>query len=65
MTGVRFDADSLTALGADVLRSHGVPADDAALVSDRLVTADLWGHPSHVNTFCRPLFPDDVMELKH
>ena len=24
-----------------------VPADDAALVSDSLVTADLWGHPSH------------------
>jgi LDH2 family malate/lactate/ureidoglycolate dehydrogenase len=47
VTGVRFDADRLTAFGTDVLTSLGVPADDAALVSDSLVTADLWGHPSH------------------
>ena len=47
MTGVRFDADRLTAFGTEVLTSLGVPADDAELVSDSLVTADLWGHPSH------------------
>ena len=43
----RFRADDIAALGADVLRSHGVPQDDALLVSESLVTADLWGHPSH------------------
>jgi LDH2 family malate/lactate/ureidoglycolate dehydrogenase len=47
VTGVRFDAERLTAFGTDVLTSLGVPTDDAALVSDSLVTADLWGHPSH------------------
>ena len=39
--------DQLTAFGTDVLTSLGVPADDAHLVSDSLVTADMWGHPSH------------------
>lgn len=39
--------DQLTAFGTDVLTSLGVPAGDAHLVSDSLVTADLWGHPSH------------------
>jgi LDH2 family malate/lactate/ureidoglycolate dehydrogenase len=39
--------DRLTELGTDVLTSLGVPDDDARLVSDSLVTSDLWGHPSH------------------
>ncbi|MFE7224322.1 Ldh family oxidoreductase [Nocardioides sp. NPDC057577] len=39
--------DRLTEFGADVLVSLGVPEADAGLVSDSLVTADLWGHPSH------------------
>ena len=39
--------DRLTAFGTDVLVSLGVPAADARLVADSLVTADLWGHPSH------------------
>jgi len=43
----RFDADELTSFGIEVLTSLGVPEDDARLVSDSLVTADLWGHPSH------------------
>ncbi|MEU0479785.1 Ldh family oxidoreductase [Streptosporangium sp. NPDC006013] len=30
-----------------VLTSVAVPDDDAALVADSLVTADMWGHPSH------------------
>ena len=30
-----------------VLASLGVPDDDAALVADSLVQADLWGHQSH------------------
>ena len=37
----------LKAFGAEVLVSLGVPDVDAELVTDSLVTADLWGHPSH------------------
>jgi LDH2 family malate/lactate/ureidoglycolate dehydrogenase len=39
--------DRLTQFGGAVLESLGVPSVDAHLVSDSLVTADLWGHPSH------------------
>lgn len=39
--------DRLTEFGAEVLTSLGVPAPDARLVSDSLVTSDMWGHPSH------------------
>jgi LDH2 family malate/lactate/ureidoglycolate dehydrogenase len=42
-----IDIDQLTTFGAQVLRTLGVPDKDAALVSDSLVTADMWGHPSH------------------
>ena len=42
-----LDPDRLTEFGAAVLESLGVPPQDARLVSDSLVTADLWGHPSH------------------
>jgi LDH2 family malate/lactate/ureidoglycolate dehydrogenase len=41
------DPTSLRSFGADVLARLGVPRQDAELVSDSLVTADLWGHPSH------------------
>ncbi|HEU5025529.1 MAG TPA: Ldh family oxidoreductase [Spirillospora sp.] len=37
----------LVDLAARVLTSLDVPDDDARLVADSLVTADLWGHPSH------------------
>jgi len=43
----RVDADALSSLGARILIALGVPEDDAVLVSDSLVTADLWGHASH------------------
>ena len=33
--------------GTDVLIALGVPAADAQLVADSLVTAELWGHSSH------------------
>ncbi|GAA2330861.1 Ldh family oxidoreductase [Streptomyces violaceusniger] len=43
-----------TVSAADLLRFataatefHGVPAADARLLADTLVTAELWGHPSH------------------
>ena len=43
----RLEAKRLTDFGVRVLIAHGVPTDDARLVSESLVTADLWGHPSH------------------
>lgn len=43
----RLAPDALVAFGADVLQAVGVPDADARLVADSLVTADLWGHPSH------------------
>jgi LDH2 family malate/lactate/ureidoglycolate dehydrogenase len=41
------DPDRLKVFGARVLTNLGVPDADASLVSDSLVTADLWGHASH------------------
>ncbi|CCG04237.1 Ldh family oxidoreductase [Blastococcus saxobsidens] len=43
----RLAVDELRAFGTEVLVSLGVPADDATLVADSLVQADLWGHQSH------------------
>ncbi|MGN9785339.1 Ldh family oxidoreductase [Nonomuraea sp. ZG12] len=40
-------AADLAGLAARILVATGVPGEDAALVADSLVTADLWGHPSH------------------
>ncbi|WP_345021072.1 Ldh family oxidoreductase [Actinomadura keratinilytica] len=40
-------ASDLVELGTGILTAVGVPRDDAALVADSLVTADMWGHPSH------------------
>src|SRR3712207_6002749 len=43
----RIAPDTLRAFGTRVLASLGVPEEDAALVADSLVQADLWGHQSH------------------
>ncbi len=43
----RIEAKRLTALGTSILTALGVPEQDAELVSDSLVTADMWGHASH------------------
>ncbi|MDX2784949.1 Ldh family oxidoreductase [Streptomyces caniscabiei] len=32
---------------AATAEAHGVPPKDARLLADTLVTAELWGHPSH------------------
>lgn len=40
-------ADELTKFGTSVLLATGVPQADAHLLSDSLVTAELWGHSSH------------------
>jgi LDH2 family malate/lactate/ureidoglycolate dehydrogenase len=43
----RFAADSIVDHGSRILRAHGVPEPHARLVAESLVTADMWGHPSH------------------
>src|SRR5215210_123199 len=47
MTEDRIAPDALRRFGTAVLISLGVPDGDAALVTDSLVQADLWGHQSH------------------
>lgn len=37
----------VTDCGTAILAAYGVPEADARLVSESLVTSDLWGHPSH------------------
>jgi LDH2 family malate/lactate/ureidoglycolate dehydrogenase len=43
----RVVPEELRTFGTRVLASLDVPEDDAALVADSLVQADLWGHQSH------------------
>jgi len=43
----RLSPQLLRTFGTEVLASVGVPNEDAALVADSLVQADLWGHQSH------------------
>jgi LDH2 family malate/lactate/ureidoglycolate dehydrogenase len=43
----RVNAERLTEFATAALTAVGVPAADARLVADSLVTADLWGHQSH------------------
>jgi LDH2 family malate/lactate/ureidoglycolate dehydrogenase len=47
VTDERIPPDALRRLGTDILVALDVPPDDAALVADSLVQADLWGHQSH------------------
>ena len=44
---VGFAATDLAGFATEVLVAEGVPAGDAALLADTLVTAELWGHASH------------------
>jgi LDH2 family malate/lactate/ureidoglycolate dehydrogenase len=46
-TASRIAPATLRDFGTRVLVSLGVPEDDATLVADSLVQADLWGHQSH------------------
>lgn len=41
------EAEAVTDCGSGILESLGVPAADARLVAESLVTSDMWGHPSH------------------
>ena len=45
--GARLPAHDVVAHGAAILEAVGMPADDARLVAESLVTSDMWGHPSH------------------
>ncbi|MFH8417281.1 Ldh family oxidoreductase [Streptomyces collinus] len=40
-------AVDLLRFAAATTEAHGVPPEDARLLADTLVTAELWGHPSH------------------
>ncbi|WP_321887255.1 MULTISPECIES: Ldh family oxidoreductase [Paraburkholderia] len=44
---ITVQAEGLTQFGTAVLESLSVPRDDAHLLADSLVTAELWGHSSH------------------
>ena len=43
----RIDAEALRDFASAVYQGAGMPGDDAYLVADTLVQADLWGHQSH------------------
>ena len=43
----RVDADKLRAFTEAVYENAGLPREDAHLIADTLVQADLWGHQSH------------------
>jgi LDH2 family malate/lactate/ureidoglycolate dehydrogenase len=47
MGAERVRPDRLAAFAAEALAAVGVPTQDARLVADCLVQAELWGHPSH------------------
>ncbi len=47
MTSQLFTADQLAAFAASAYIALGLPKQDAKLVADTLVQADLWGHQSH------------------
>jgi LDH2 family malate/lactate/ureidoglycolate dehydrogenase len=44
---IRISPDALLRFGENVLVAHGVPTEDAHLLADSLVAAELWGHSSH------------------
>ena len=46
-TPSRIDPNRLTDFCTAVYASAGVPDEDARLIADTLVQADLWGHQSH------------------
>ena len=46
-TSMRIDAQKLLEFATAVYAGAGMPQQDAHLVADTLVQADLWGHQSH------------------
>ncbi len=47
MPAAPVDAQKLIDFATAVYAAQGVPAEDARLIADTLVQADLWGHQSH------------------
>lgn len=47
MTGTKFRAEQLAGFCSTVYQALGLSAEDAKLLADSLVQADLWGHQSH------------------
>ena len=47
MPAAPIDPQGLIDFATAVYKSAGVPAEDAGLIADTLVQADLWGHQSH------------------
>jgi LDH2 family malate/lactate/ureidoglycolate dehydrogenase len=47
MNTLSIDSPRLAAFAGSVLTATGLSSDDASLVADTLVKADLWGHQSH------------------
>jgi len=47
MTNMPIDSQRLLEFATAVYAGAGVPHDDARLIADTLVQADLWGHQSH------------------
>lgn len=47
MSSILMPPDALRALGEQIARAHGLADEDARLLADSLVTAELWGHGSH------------------
>jgi LDH2 family malate/lactate/ureidoglycolate dehydrogenase len=45
--GIRVKHEPLRRFVGEIYERAGMPAEDAALLSDTLVQADLWGHQSH------------------
>ena len=43
----RFPAQIMKMFAAKCLQSMKLEKDDAILIADSLIQADLWGHPSH------------------
>ncbi|MFC9358584.1 Ldh family oxidoreductase [Rhodococcus sp. NPDC057014] len=46
-TTMQLGAGTVADHATSILEAVGVPERDARLVADSLVTADMWGHPSH------------------
>ena len=57
---VRLDVDLLEGFITDVFVGVGVPADDAAVCADILITADKRGIDSHGINRCKPIYYDRI-----
>jgi L-2-hydroxycarboxylate dehydrogenase (NAD+) len=59
---IYIDAGILEKFMADVLKAVGVPADDAGIIADVLITADKKGIDSHGINRLKPIYVDRIKE---